>query len=109
VERTAELARQAHVTQGRTLRLDATCVPTRIPHPKDLGLLVESGRVLSRLVQQAKVALVARGAPVRLRCRSRLSTAWRVAQRLHRGLRRKGEDKEAECDRRRGSSPWSRA
>ena len=96
VERTAELARQAKVTQGRKLRLDATCVQTTIHHPTDSGLLVDSVRVLSRLVKQAKDVLVAQGAQVSQLCRSRLQTARRVAQTLHRQLRRKGEDKEAE-------------
>jgi hypothetical protein len=37
VDRTAEWARQATATTGRTLRLDATCVQTEIPHPTDSG------------------------------------------------------------------------
>ena len=38
------------MTAGRKLRLDATCVQTEIHHPTDSGLLVDSVRVLSRLV-----------------------------------------------------------
>ena len=49
-----ELARQAKVTKGRKLRLDATCVQTPIHHPPESGLLVDSVRVLSRFVQPAK-------------------------------------------------------
>ena len=41
-DRVVELARQARVTQGRKLRLDATCVQTEIHHPTDSGLT--SGR-----------------------------------------------------------------
>jgi len=95
-DRVVELARQAKVTRGRKLRLDATCVQTEIHHPTDSGLLVDSVRVLSRVVQRAKPLLAE---PVRLLkqlCRSRLPTARRTAQTLHRQLRRKGEDKEAE-------------
>src|SRR5215831_19203105 len=53
-DRVVVLARQAKVTKGRKLRLDATCVQTEIHHPTDSGLLVDSVRVLSRLVKQAK-------------------------------------------------------
>ena len=52
--RVVELARQAKVTQGRKLRLDATCVQTEIHHPIDSGLLVDGVRVLSRFVKRAK-------------------------------------------------------
>lgn len=50
-DRVVELARQAKVTSGRKLRLDATCVQTEIHHPTDSGLLVDSVRVLSRARQ----------------------------------------------------------
>jgi transposase, IS5 family len=53
-DRVVELARQAKVTQGRKLRLDATCVQTEIHHPTDSGLLVDGVRVLSRFVKRAK-------------------------------------------------------
>lgn len=43
--RVVELARQAKVTTGRKLRLDATCVQTTIHHPTDSGLLLDSVRV----------------------------------------------------------------
>jgi len=44
-DRVVQLARQARVTRGRKLRLDATCVQTNIHHPTDSGLLVDSVRV----------------------------------------------------------------
>ena len=91
-----ELARQARVTQGRKLRLDATCVQTEIHHPTDSGLLVDSVRILSRLVKRAKGLVADQVRSVEQACRSRLRSAKRVAQQLHRQLRRKGEDKEAE-------------
>ena len=95
-DRVVQLARQAKVTKGRKLRLDATCVQTEIHHPTDSGLLVDSVRVISRFVQRAKGLVKERLSNVQQTCRSRLRTARRVAQTLHRQLRRKGEDKEAE-------------
>jgi IS5 family transposase len=99
VERTAELAQQARITKGRKLRLDATCVQTNIHHPTDSGLLVDRVRVLSRLVKRAKGLVQDQVHHVEQRCRSRLLTARRVAQTLHRQLRRKGEEKEAKQQR----------
>jgi IS5 family transposase len=95
-DRVVQLARQAKVTKGRKLRLDATCVQTEIHHPTDSGLLVDSVRVLSRFVQRAKGLIKDQVRNVQQVCRSRLRTARRVAQTLHRQLRRKGEDKEAQ-------------
>ncbi len=95
-DRVVELAVQARVTKGRKLRLDGTCVQTTIHHPTDSGLLVDSVRVLSRVVQRAKALIVDDVKNVQQVCRSRLRTARRVAQTLHRQLRRKGEEKEAQ-------------
>jgi transposase, IS5 family len=95
-DRVVQLAGQAKVTKGRKLRLDATCVQTNIHHPTDSGLLVDSVRVLSRFVQRAKGLIAEQVSNVQQLCRSRLRTARRVAQTLHRQLRRKGEDKEAQ-------------
>jgi IS5 family transposase len=87
------LAVQARVTSGRKLRVDATCVPTTIHHPTDSGLLVDSVRVLSRIVQRAKPVLAQTRTDAAELCRSHLRTARRIAQALHRLLRRKGEEK----------------
>ena len=87
-DRVAALAKQARVTQGRKLRLDSTCVQTAIHHPTDSGLLVDSVRVLTRLLRQAKPLLAAPLASVRDVFRSRLRTVRRTAQRLHRLRRR---------------------
>src|SRR6266852_8555292 len=95
-DRVVELARQAKVTQGRKLRLDATCVQTEIHHPTDSGLLVDSVRVLSRFVQRAKGLIKDQVPNVQQVCRSRLRSVRKVAQTLHRQLRRKGEEKEAQ-------------
>jgi IS5 family transposase len=93
VDQAARLARQAKVTKGRKLRLDATCVQTTIHHPTDSGLLVDSVRVLSRLVQRAKPLVKEQLSNVQTACRSRLRSARRTAQALHRLLRRKSEEK----------------
>ncbi len=95
-DRVVELARKAKVTRGRKLRLDATCVQTTIHHPTDSGLLVDSVRVLSRLVQRAKGLVKDQVTNVQQLCRSRLPSARRTAQTLHRQLRRKTEEKEAQ-------------
>lgn len=95
-DRVVQLAVKAKVTRGRKLRLDATCVQTEIHHPTDSGLLVDSVRVLSRFVQRAKGLVKEQVTNVQHTCRSRLRTARKVAQTLHRQLRRKGEGKEAE-------------
>src|SRR5260221_9126998 len=95
-DRVVALARQAKVTKGRKLRLDATCVQTEIHHPTDSGLLVDGVRVLSRFVKHAKGLVSEQVRSLEQMCRSRLRSAKRVAQQLHRQLRRKGEDKEAE-------------
>ncbi len=95
-DRVVQLAVQAKVTKGRKLRLDATCVQTNIHHPTDSGLLVDSVRVLPRFVQRPKGLIADEVSNVQQVCRSRLRMARQVAQTLHRQLRRKGEDKEAE-------------
>ncbi len=95
-DRVVQLARQAKVTKGRKLRLDATCVQTTIHHPTDSGLLVESVRVLSRFVKHAKGLVRDQVSHVQQACRSRLRSARRTAQTLHRHLRRKTEEQEAQ-------------
>src|SRR3989454_6310721 len=91
--RVVQLARQAKVTKGRKLRLDATCVQTTIHHPTDSGRLFDSVRVLSRLVKRAKPLVREQLTNVQAACRSRLRSARHAAQSLHRLLRRKGEEK----------------
>ena len=95
-DRVVELARQAKVTQGRKLRLDATCVQTTIHHPTDSGLLIDSVRVLSRLVKRARPLVQEQLQHGEAACRSRLRSARKAAQALHRLLRRKSETKEQE-------------
>jgi IS5 family transposase len=95
-DQVVRLAKQAKVTTGRKLRLDGTCVQTNIHHPTDSGLLVDSVRVLSRFVKGAKALVKDQLTNVGETCRSRLRSARTTAQILHRQLRRKGEEKEAE-------------
>jgi N-acetylglutamate synthase-like GNAT family acetyltransferase len=90
-DRVVQLAVQARVTKGRKLRLDATCVQTEIHHPTDSGLLVESVRVLSRLVKGAKALVKEQVSYLEQTTRSRLRSARKTAQALHRHLRRKSE------------------
>jgi len=95
-DRVVELARQAKVSSGRQLRLDAPCVQSTIHQPTDSGLLVESVRVLCRFVQRAKELVQDRLSHVQATCRSRLRSARRTAHPLHRQLRRKVEEQEAQ-------------
>ncbi|SRR6266487_1956296 len=78
-DQVVKLARQAKVTKGRKLRLDATCVQTTIHHPTDSGLLVDSVRVLSRFVQRAKGLVKEQVSNVQQVCRSRLRSARQIA------------------------------
>ena len=91
-DRVAQLAHQAHVTQGRRLRFDGTVVQTAIHHPTDSSLLTDGVRVLSRVVRRAQPLVGERLAGVRDAFRTRLRTMRRGLQTLHRLARRKGEE-----------------
>jgi transposase, IS5 family len=91
-DRAAQLAKQAHVTHARKLRLDSTCVQTPIHHPTDSGLLGDGVRVLTRLLQRAKPVVQAELGGVRDAFRSRLRSVRRLLQQVHRVRRVKGED-----------------
>jgi transposase, IS5 family len=95
-ERVVQLAVRARVTSGRKLRVDATCVPTTSHHPTASGLLVDSVRVLSRIMQRAKPVLAQTRKDAAELCQSHLRSARRIAQALHRRLWRKGEEKLSE-------------
>ena len=84
LDRSAVLARQAKVTRARKLRLDSTCVQTPIHHPTDSGLLGDGVRVLSRLLRQARPLVQEYLAGVHDAFRSRVRSARRVLQQLHR-------------------------
>jgi|SRR5215210_3814769 len=92
-DRAVELARSLKVTRGRKLRVDAMVVETNIHHPTDSALLGDGVRVLSRLLRRAKQMLpteeIDRLGKEAFRTRNR--SVKRVAQRLHRIARKKGE------------------
>ena len=44
------------MTRGRKLRVDTTVVETNIHYPTDSGLLSDSVRVLTRIIEKAKYA-----------------------------------------------------
>jgi transposase, IS5 family len=93
-DRAVELARSLKVTRGRKLRVDSMVVETNIHHPTDSALLADGVRVLSRLLRRAKKALpteVASRLGKKEVFRTRNRSVRRVAQRLHRIARRKGE------------------
>jgi IS5 family transposase len=92
-ERAVELARSLKVTRGRKLRVDSIVVETNIHHPTDSALLGDGVRALSRLLRRAKKVLGERhsGSLGKDIFRTRNRSARRVAQRLHRIARRKGE------------------
>jgi IS5 family transposase len=96
-ERVMQLAVRARVTNGRKLRVDATCVPTTIPHPTESGLWVDSVEAARacgcRLLQRAKPVLAQTRTEAAELCRSHLRSAGRLAPSLHRRLRRKSEEK----------------
>ena len=55
-EKIVRLAKTRKVTDGRKLRVDTTVVETNIHHPTDSGLLSDSVRVLTRVIEKAKEA-----------------------------------------------------
>jgi IS5 family transposase len=92
VDRVTRRAKQAHVTPGRKLRIDSTCVQTNIHHPTESGLLGDGVRVLSRLLRHAKPLTQTALARVRDAFRSRVRTSRRLLQQIHRVRRFKGAD-----------------
>ena len=90
-DRVVELARTLRITRGRKLRVDSTVVETTIHHPTDSRLLGDGVRVLSRLLRRAK-AVVTVGADLpKDSFQSHTRSVRRLAQRIHRVARRKGE------------------
>jgi transposase, IS5 family len=93
-DRVVELARSLKVTRGRKLRVDSMVVESNIHHPTDSALLADGVRVISRLLRGAKKVLpteVASQLGKKEAFRTRNRSVRRVAQRLHRLARRKGE------------------
>ena len=84
------LARQLQVTRGRKLRVDSTVVQTAIHYPTDSGLLLDSVRMLGRLIRRARPKVAPRLAGVRDAFRTRTRSARRQVQQIHRATRRQG-------------------
>jgi IS5 family transposase len=82
LDRVTELARARKVTRGRQLRLDSTVVETEIHHPSDSTLLADRVRLLSRLVQRAKLVVSAGASAGRELWRDRTRAAKRLARRI---------------------------
>jgi IS5 family transposase len=95
-DRVVQLARQATVTKGRTLRIDGTVVETTIHHPTDSSLLRDGVRVLRRIIRRSKPLVQDQLGGTRDAFRSRLRTMRRGLQTLHRLRRKIGEDKAEE-------------
>ncbi len=93
-DRVVELARSLKVTRGRKLRVDAMVVETNVHHPTDSALLSDGVRVLSRLLRGAKKVLPVESVRQlgKELFRTRNRSVSRVAQRLHRLARRKGDE-----------------
>lgn len=89
------LAQQLQVTRGRKLRVDSTVVQTAIHHPTDSSLLVDSVRILGRLIRRARPAVADELAGVRDAFRTRTRSARRQLQAIHRFARGKGEAAQA--------------
>jgi transposase, IS5 family len=91
-DRVVELAKSLKVTRGRKLRVDSTVVETNIHHPTDSRILGDGVRVISRLLHRAKEVIGQGGEVTGELFRSRTRGVRRLAQRLHRVARRKGEE-----------------
>ncbi len=90
-DRVVELARSLRVTRGRKLRVDSTVIETTIHHPTDSRLLGDGVRVLSRLLRRAKAVVTTEADLPRAVFQSHTRSVRRLAQRIHRVARRKGE------------------
>jgi IS5 family transposase len=91
-DRVVELARALQVTRGRKFRTDTTVVETNIHHPTDSRIRGDGVHVLRRLLHRAK-HLVTEGSDLPKRVfQSHTRSVRRLAQEIHRGARRKGED-----------------
>jgi transposase, IS5 family len=95
LDRVVALARRARVTRGRKLRIDGTVVPTAIHHPTDSSLLVDGVRVLSRAVRRSRPLVQGALNGARDAFRTRLRTARRALQLLHRMAGQRGDAADA--------------
>jgi len=91
-DRVVQVAQQARVTQGRTVRLDGTVAQTPIHHPTDSRLLVDRVRGRSRLIRRGKPTAGDTLAGRRAACRTRWRARRQALQRMHRTVRQTGEE-----------------
>jgi len=94
--RVTSLAQHLKVTQGRKLRLEGTVMQTTIHHPTNSRLLLDGGRVLSRLVRRAKPVVQDQLHGVPDAFRTWVRTMRRGLQAIAWTARQKG-DEAAEC------------
>src|SRR5947207_2272130 len=78
-QRLIEIARAAHVVEGRKMRVDTTVVETNVHYPTDSSLLGDGVRVLTRTMR--RVTAIAGAVGTRLRDRSRSVKIGRAAGR----------------------------
>jgi IS5 family transposase len=90
-DRVVELARSRRVTRGRKLRVDSTVVETDVHYPTDSHLLGDGVRVLSRLLRRAKAVGGGAADLPQQSFQRHTRSVRRLAQRIHRVARRKGE------------------
>lgn len=87
-----ELGSRLGVTQAKKLRLDGSVTETNIHYPTDSGLLDDSARVLSRLVQGARELLQPHSAADKKWFRNRHRQAHRLARDISRLSRSKAKN-----------------
>ena len=82
-QRLTQIATQLQITKGRKFRTDGTVVATNIHFPSDNSLLGDGVKVISRILSQAKLIILANLKPVNLRIfRNRYSTARRISRQI---------------------------
>jgi IS5 family transposase len=86
------LARAFKITRGRKLLRDSTVVETDIHRPTDSRILGDGVRILSRLLHRAKEVVGSSGQVGKEAFRSRTRRVRRLAQKIHRIARPKGEE-----------------
>jgi transposase, IS5 family len=79
-QRIVAIARDAHVVEGRRMRVDTTVVETQIHYPTDSSLLGDGVRVLTRTMKQVTAIAGTVGATLRDRSRSVRHRLWEIGR-----------------------------
>jgi IS5 family transposase len=79
-QRIVAIARDAHVVEGRRMRVDTTVVETNIHYPTDSSLLGDGVRVLTRTMKQVTAIAGTVGATLRDRSRSVRHRLWEIGR-----------------------------